>query len=432
MKKKLIPIIAMACMSIVALAGCNKDTTHRFVTDDYVVVGNTAPTAGALSFVGLPFNNGMEAAFWNYNKSVDKNDDTKPNRVIELVNRPDDFTATTGIPLTKQLVEEDKVFALAGHFGTPTVAGTVNYIRDKGIPMLYAATGVNALLAPDGSAHDPVMPVQPIYRTEGQITVARVVTERIYGPNKNLPFPANGKIGVLYTETDDGRGILSGITDEAFKRGLSSAQLPRYSFVDTDAIALATTVNQLLADGVAAIIVAANQAPFKASLKALHDAGNTAPVYTSYVSAASANFDAAVNYTFDSYINNWLDVTSGTGLADAIEFATIITEFNDGDATYATNPYAQAGWVAGSMFAEAFKRIDNLPTEEITWAKFIAAVESAPLNIPMGGDLDFANGSRTGIRSMGLLKYDPSDDAKFIIHAPITSLEDLNQSNYSI
>ena len=67
-------------------------------------------------------------------------------RLIEYVNRDDGFDANVGITNTGKLINEDKVFALVGHFGTGTVAATIPTIREVGIPMVYAATGVNNLL----------------------------------------------------------------------------------------------------------------------------------------------------------------------------------------------------------------------------------------------------------------------------------------------
>jgi hypothetical protein len=43
--------------------------------------------------------------------------------------------------------------------------------------------------------------------------------------------------------------------------------------------------------------------------------------------------------------------------------------------------------------------------EELTWASFIEAMESAVLDVPMGGVVDFTDGKRWGIASMALLRF---------------------------
>ena len=39
---------------------------------------------------------------------------------------------------------------------------------------------------------------------------------------------------------------------------------------------------------------------------------------------------------------------------------------------------------------------------ELTWENYIQAMESAPLHVPMGGELSFADGERTGITALAL------------------------------
>ena len=51
--------------------------------------------------------------------------------------------------------------------------------------MVYAATGVNVLYT-ERSPLDPVMPVQPIYLTDGRVMTARALKEALYGPTKML------------------------------------------------------------------------------------------------------------------------------------------------------------------------------------------------------------------------------------------------------
>ena len=62
------------------------------------------------------------------------------------------------------------------------------------------------------------------------------------------------------------------------------------------------------------------------------------------------------------------------------------------------------GWIAASFFVEGLSRVDGV----VTWAKFIDAMESAPINNPFGGVIDYANGARLGTQEMNLSKVMPS------------------------
>jgi ABC-type branched-subunit amino acid transport system substrate-binding protein len=110
------------------------------VTDTTILVGNTAAVTGAFAAVGVPFNDAIKAVFESINEAGGIG-----GRTIEFISYDDEFNAANGVTFTETLVEQDEVFALVGHFGTPTVGATLDYIQTQGVPMVYAATGINGL-----------------------------------------------------------------------------------------------------------------------------------------------------------------------------------------------------------------------------------------------------------------------------------------------
>lgn len=380
--------------------------TVQGVTDTTIKVGNTAVLAGFWSFVGAPFAAGMKAAFEEVNEAggID-------GRTIEYINKDDGFDGTVGLTNTKQLINEDKVFALVGHFGTPTVSATLTTIREAGIPMVYAATGTNALYT-ERSPLDPVMPVQPIYLTDGRIMTARALNEPLFGANKDQLLGANDKVGVLYTTAADGTSIREGIEIEAKTKGVNDNFIYA-SFSATEPATLTATVQSFQSAGVKAIIVASNQAGFKAAIATMDQVGVVVPTFTSYVNADPTAVDAAIDYAFDIYTNAWVDIVSEAGQADSTLFVTAINNASflspEEKTAYLSNSFAIAGYIAAINFIDGLKRVEE-SGKELTWESFIKAMESAPLNIPMGGTVDFSDGKRWGIDSMSLLKYNPSTD----------------------
>ena len=411
MKKKML-ILMGALLALAPLASCTpggETVNHaQGITDTTVKVGNTAAVSGAFAGVGVPFNAGMEAAFKKYN------DDSANKRKIEFVTYDDTFDATLGTNYTKKLYEEDKIFSLVGHFGTPTVGATLEFIKDTGLPMIYAATGINALYA-DADPLSPVMAVQPIYKTDGRIMTARLLSEKIYGGTKDQVFPTSGKIGVLHTSSDDGVSILEGIRAEAEFQKIPATNVLVHQISADNAAAINTAVQTLKTAGVTAIVIASNQAPFKASLASLQSNGLNVPVFTSYTNAdLTAGFDSEVNYDFDIFTNAWLDITTASGLADYLEFADCITDFGKPD--YAVNSFAMAGYVAAAVFIEGLQRVATVPTNLITWKLFTFGMEVSPINIPMGGTVNFGHGQRIGIDSMSLSKYDNATHTLVKVH----------------
>jgi ABC-type branched-subunit amino acid transport system substrate-binding protein len=246
------------------------------------------------------------------------------------------------------------------------------------------------------------MAVQPIYMTDGRVMTARLLKEKIYGTNGTEAFPANGKVGVLHTTSDDGISILAGIQLEAAFHN-KTADFIYKPFSAAEIGNLNTAINELIDAGVSAIIIASNQAPMKAAVTALHDADSLVPVFTSYVNSNADSVDATITYKFDMYANAWLDIVDPNGELGLS--ASYWTFYNDmiaaNFAENATNAYAMAGYIAAHIFIAGIERVGE---NFLSWETFIAAMEDGAISVPMGGTVDFSGGKRWGIDSMALLK----------------------------
>ena len=147
-----------------------KDGTQG-VSDTEILIANTAATSGAYAPVGVPFNAGIQAYVDKINAEggVD-------GRKIKFLHKDDEFDPVKGKAYLQEMVEDEKVFAMVGHFGTPVVAATIDDLKEYGIPSVYFATGIGQLYADHATTNEEgynIFPVQPIYVTEGQIMVAR-------------------------------------------------------------------------------------------------------------------------------------------------------------------------------------------------------------------------------------------------------------------
>ncbi|MFP4478242.1 MAG: ABC transporter substrate-binding protein [Candidatus Izemoplasmatales bacterium] len=375
------------------------------VTDTSILVGNTAAVTGAFAGVGVPFNDAIKAVFEevNENGGID-------GREIEFITYNDEFDATKGVTFTETLVEQDEVFALVGHFGTPTVGATVDYIQDEGVPMVYAATGINALYFEE-SVGNPVMAVQPIYLTDGRIMTARALTEEVYGTNGDEAFPSDGTIGVLYTGDDVGNSIKAGVEAEMDVLGIAES---RVEYISASLDTMSAAVTDASFAGVDVVILAMNQEPFAAALDEMANQSFEVPVFSSYVNADPTYVDPA-QYSEDRpiFTNAWVDVFSEEGQAAVGEFATTIAGASFLDETtkeaYLTNSFAIAGYIAARVFIEGLTRVET-NGDLLTWSNYISAMEEGPIDIPMGGTVDFSGGKRWGIASMSLLQYYVGDN----------------------
>ena len=422
-------------------------------TENHVIhVGNTAATSGAFAAVGVPFNYAQEAYFWYFTTQTEGYVDADGNKyTIEMHHYDDGFDGVKGKTYTQKLVEEDKVFALVGHFGSNTVGATVDYLEEKEIPMIYGVCGVSDLYNTERN----IMTVQPIYDTEGQSMVATAfATVEVGGL-------AAKKLGVIATTDEAGKGMLNGIKIEVEKLGKGSSVV--YQDVAADATDYVAAVTALKSAGCDVVIIAANQAPFvniaNAFVAAEYD---NVKLVTSYVSANAATMGGlvltgAISATREVYAGAWLVTGSAPapefkGWNDFVEYVKVMTMYDKAhgvellpatDATYGAfiagwfgteawaaegvsayflNSYAMAGYVSANVFCQGLTRMSG---KTLTWNGYIDAMETAPVNVPMGTSVSYEDGQRVGIDALAVNKYTLANFGVGEVYRGITDLKTL-------
>jgi len=385
-----VALVSVFVLMLMSLTACrNEGGTVQGITDYVIYVGNTAATSGDFAFVGGPFNAGIEAYFHRVN-----NQGGVHGRRIELVHHDDGFNPVSGLAFTEALIHDDRVFALVGHFGTPTIGATLDLIKSEGIPAVYFAAGIGALYNQNADTianGRGLFPVQPIFITEGRILAARVVEE----------YDAQ-TIGVIFTSDEAGHDMLRGIRYQLTERLGDGFNLVEHQIAPLQADVTSAVLSMYAAD-VDVVIVATIQATFIIVANAISTSSLNVPIFTSYVSAdPMALVGIAADYngndrTFPIYTTAWLDVV--THLSDALDFIAGMEEF--GQAELAMSAFAMAGWIAGSTFVQGLRATD---ANNITWESFIDAMENTMINLPMANVIDFSNGRRTGTEDLALLR----------------------------
>jgi branched-chain amino acid transport system substrate-binding protein len=186
---------------VVALAGCGGSgntpvtATDTGVTSSTILLGNTIAQSGPAAAYGTIAY--AEAAYFNYvNSNGGINGRTITYKILD-----DGYNPANTVPLTKQLVEQDQVFAMFSGLGTQAQTSVRDYLNGKKVPQLFVATGATTF-SKDYSANSYTMGWQPAYQGEARIYAADVLKNH-----------ASAKIGVLYQNDDYGADYLKGLTD---------------------------------------------------------------------------------------------------------------------------------------------------------------------------------------------------------------------------
>ena len=174
------------------------------VSADKIVFGQATALEGPASALGQGMKLGLEAAFAEVNKAGGVK-----GRKLELKSIDDGYEPTKSIEAVKKLLEQDKVFAIAGTVGTPTAAATQPIATAAGAPFIGPFTGAEFLREP----YKPlVMNIRASYFQETEAMVERLT--------KDLGAT---KIAIMYQDDAFGQAGLAGVKKALDKRQMQLA-----------------------------------------------------------------------------------------------------------------------------------------------------------------------------------------------------------------
>jgi branched-chain amino acid transport system substrate-binding protein len=182
-------------------------------TDTEIKIGNTNPYSGpASSYAAIAKT--IDAYFKSVNDSGGIN-----GRKIKFISLDDGYSPPKTVEMVRQLVEQDKIFALFQSLGTPCNTAIHKYMNQKKVPQLYVATGASKWGDPKNFPW--TMGFQPDYHTEGVIYAKHA-----------LANVKDAKIAVLHQNDDYGRDYLGGFKEGLGKEGDRIVKIVTYEATD--------------------------------------------------------------------------------------------------------------------------------------------------------------------------------------------------------
>ena len=192
------PRIAALAAFLITAAACGGGTaapTEPGLTSSTILLGNTNALSGPASAYGTISNASL--AYFNYINSHGAIN----GRKITYKILDDVYSAANTVPRTKQLVEQEKVFAIFGGLGTAPQTSVRQYMNQKKVPQIFVFTGATTWGA-DYSTYPYTIGWIPSYQAESHIYAKDVLASH-----------PNAQIGVLYQNDDYGKDYLKGLTD---------------------------------------------------------------------------------------------------------------------------------------------------------------------------------------------------------------------------
>jgi branched-chain amino acid transport system substrate-binding protein len=194
--KYLILLVLGALALAAAASGAASETG---VTPTQVTIGGTTPLSGpASAYQSVAKGAAAYFRYVNAKGGVNK-------RKINYIYKDDAYDPSKTADATRELVQQDKVFAIFNSLGTDQNLATRAYLNALKVPQLFVASGATTF-GRDYKKYPYTIGYQPNYRAEGTIYGRYLI--------KHQP---SARIGVLYQNDDYGKDLLAGL-----QRGLGS------------------------------------------------------------------------------------------------------------------------------------------------------------------------------------------------------------------
>jgi branched-chain amino acid transport system substrate-binding protein len=186
------------------------------VTSTEILIGGTVPLSGSASAFGT-VGPGANAYF----KYVNAHGGVF-GRKIRYLWRDDGYDPSRTIEQTRELVQQDKVFAIFNTVGTEHNVAIRGYLNAVKVPQIFGGTGAS-VIARGHKKYPWTMGYLPSFEGEGAIYGRYVVR---HGPK--------ARIAVLYENSDYGKDLLRGLQRGLGKRASRIVAKESYEVTDTD------------------------------------------------------------------------------------------------------------------------------------------------------------------------------------------------------
>lgn len=365
--RRITALLAMFAAGIVGIAsgGAHAETG---VTNDAIIVGQSAPMSGPAAQLGQQMNRGAQLYFNAVNAAGGIN-----GRKIELKVLDDFYEPDATARNTKTLIEDTKVFALFGYVGTPTSLAALKIANPAGVPFFAPYSGASALREPFARN---VFHVRASYNDE-----TAAIVQQIHATGLK-------RIAVIYNDDAYGKAGLDGV-QRALKlpanKGVSLVAQASVVRNTTDVKSAITTVLEQKPDVV--VVISAYQT-VAALVKGAQEQGYAGQFYNvSFVGTkALAN---ALGKAGGGVIISQVMPYPYSGASPVVrDYQKLLKSDGITDFDYGSIE----GYVAARVFVEGLKRAGR----DLTREKFVGALETMG-NYDVGGfNVNFSPSNHVG------------------------------------
>src|SRR5438876_7858416 len=239
--------LAVGALALTHLpAAAQTKVTNEGISSTEIVVGTHQDLSGPVKGWGVPDSNGMKMAVEEINAAGGIN-----GRKIKLIVEDSGYDPKRAVLASQKMVERDKIFAMVGPMGSPTVLAAQDILFDAGVLQLFPLTSAEFTFK-----FDPAKPQErlkfnnlPPYVESTRAALKYMV---------DLKHPKRPCI--MHQDDEYGKNVLDGFTAQlaamkiepgtvtTYKRGASdfSAQIARMKSDGCDLVVLGTVIRETI------------------------------------------------------------------------------------------------------------------------------------------------------------------------------------------
>ena len=363
--------------SLLALGICQAHAEDG-VTDSSITLGMSAPFTGPNGLYGMQMREAMTAYFDQVNKGGGVN-----GRKIELITIDDGYETDRTLANTKSLIQEKKVFALMGYYGsTPTTEAMNKVFGPAKVPLIGTISGAGTLREPQSANPNSryMFNIRASYADEAEAIVNQIVALGL----KN--------IAVFYQNDGFGKSGKDGVAAALARHKLKPVA---EGSVERNSLQVEAAVAQIAKGDPQAVIMVTLYKPTAEFIRQMRKAGQMPQFST--LSPIGADLLVAEMGAKDAH---------GVGISQVMPYPwndtiPIVKEYHKALQTFAKHNrysyYGLEGFINAKLVAEAMRKAGR----DLSREKLVNILETTPFDLG-GYKINYSPTSHNGSRFVDL------------------------------
>lgn len=337
------------------------------ITPRSILLGQSAAFSGPSGELGREYRQGAHLVFDHVNAQGGIH-----GRQVVMVYRDDQYNPELTLSNTQKFIDKDKVFALFGYLGTPTVKAALPLIDQKTIPLIAPLTGAQIIRSP---MKKNVFNIRASYHQEIKAIVSYLMR---YGRQS---------IAIAYQNDAFGRDGLQGLKKALAKHQLKTVAETTVERNSSDTGAAARKVALARPD---AVLVVSSYGTVASFISQLRSNGSNAQVLTlSFVGSNALARSLPKEHRHGIGISQVVPFPWDRRTPVVRDYQNKISKLNP-DISYSF--VGLEGYIAASMLVQALQKAGP----DLTRQRFMTAIESLG-KVDLGGyEVEFGPKQRNG------------------------------------